>query len=199
MTSEPRCPSCSALVRPGAAWCSLCHADLRPHDERAAEDPQPAEDPQDPPRTRSPPRTCSPPRTRRPPTAPRLRRTKPRYGGAVTRDRAQRPPTPPRWTLRPLPAPPGTPTGWRSPSGPDGRGCSARAGRRRRRRDAAPACSRRPPARRGRRPALGPQPAHRRHRRGDGWAHGDWPRPDVRPRLGPALTTRRPSLGSRIG
>jgi hypothetical protein len=25
-----RCPSCSAALAPGASWCSLCHADLRP-------------------------------------------------------------------------------------------------------------------------------------------------------------------------
>ena len=33
-TDELRCPSCRSLVRPGAAWCSLCHADLRPMEER---------------------------------------------------------------------------------------------------------------------------------------------------------------------
>jgi hypothetical protein len=25
-----RCPHCRAAVRPGAPWCTLCHADLRP-------------------------------------------------------------------------------------------------------------------------------------------------------------------------
>ena len=25
-----RCPHCRASVRPGAPWCTLCHADLRP-------------------------------------------------------------------------------------------------------------------------------------------------------------------------
>jgi len=25
-----RCPRCAALVRPGAQWCTLCYADLRP-------------------------------------------------------------------------------------------------------------------------------------------------------------------------
>jgi hypothetical protein len=29
-----RCPSCSALVRPGQDWCTLCHADLRPPELR---------------------------------------------------------------------------------------------------------------------------------------------------------------------
>ena len=28
--AETRCPSCRAAVRPGAPWCTLCHADLRP-------------------------------------------------------------------------------------------------------------------------------------------------------------------------
>ena len=28
--SETRCPHCRAAVRPGAPWCTLCHADLRP-------------------------------------------------------------------------------------------------------------------------------------------------------------------------
>jgi len=27
---QTRCPSCAAAVSPTAAWCSLCHADLRP-------------------------------------------------------------------------------------------------------------------------------------------------------------------------
>lgn len=27
---EQRCPNCAALVRPGAPWCTLCYADLRP-------------------------------------------------------------------------------------------------------------------------------------------------------------------------
>lgn len=30
---EPRCPCCAALVRPGAPWCTLCYADLRPAPE----------------------------------------------------------------------------------------------------------------------------------------------------------------------
>ena len=29
MPIQTRCPSCSAAVPPSAAWCSLCHADLR--------------------------------------------------------------------------------------------------------------------------------------------------------------------------
>jgi hypothetical protein len=28
-----RCPQCAALIRPEQAWCSLCHADLRPQPE----------------------------------------------------------------------------------------------------------------------------------------------------------------------
>ena len=28
--TDQRCPQCSALVRDGAQWCSLCHHDLRP-------------------------------------------------------------------------------------------------------------------------------------------------------------------------
>jgi len=39
VTTEPRCPTCGSLVRPGADWCSLCHADLRPVAEAAAVDP----------------------------------------------------------------------------------------------------------------------------------------------------------------
>ncbi len=30
MPALTRCPSCSAALAPGASWCSLCHADLRP-------------------------------------------------------------------------------------------------------------------------------------------------------------------------
>ena len=30
---ETRCPHCRAAVRPGAPWCTLCHADLRPAPE----------------------------------------------------------------------------------------------------------------------------------------------------------------------
>jgi hypothetical protein len=37
VTTEPRCPACGSLVRPGADWCSLCHADLRPAPERTPE------------------------------------------------------------------------------------------------------------------------------------------------------------------
>lgn len=33
MPIQSRCPSCSAAVPAGAAWCSLCHADLRPRRE----------------------------------------------------------------------------------------------------------------------------------------------------------------------
>jgi hypothetical protein len=37
-----RCPACSALVRRDQDWCTLCHADLRPPEQRpsaAAEEP----------------------------------------------------------------------------------------------------------------------------------------------------------------
>ena len=37
---QTRCPSCAAAVPSSAAWCSLCHADLRPEPERP--DPAPA-------------------------------------------------------------------------------------------------------------------------------------------------------------
>ena len=32
-----RCPHCRAAVRPGAPWCTLCHADLRPPPQPAPE------------------------------------------------------------------------------------------------------------------------------------------------------------------
>ena len=32
-----RCPHCRAAVRPGAPWCTLCHADLRPPPPHAPE------------------------------------------------------------------------------------------------------------------------------------------------------------------
>jgi hypothetical protein len=32
-----RCPQCAALIRPEQAWCSLCHADLRPPPEPGIE------------------------------------------------------------------------------------------------------------------------------------------------------------------
>jgi hypothetical protein len=35
-TTQTRCPECSSLVRPGMAWCTLCHADLRSEEEREA-------------------------------------------------------------------------------------------------------------------------------------------------------------------
>jgi hypothetical protein len=41
---QTRCPSCSAAVPANAAWCSLCHADLRHRDEpRAATAAEPVE------------------------------------------------------------------------------------------------------------------------------------------------------------
>jgi hypothetical protein len=39
---ETRCPSCRAAVRPGAPWCTLCHADLRPAPEPQPEPARPA-------------------------------------------------------------------------------------------------------------------------------------------------------------
>ncbi|MFC6238786.1 hypothetical protein [Longivirga aurantiaca] len=40
MPIQSRCPSCAAAVPTGAAWCSLCHADLRARREpRAAAHP----------------------------------------------------------------------------------------------------------------------------------------------------------------
>lgn len=33
LESATRCPHCRASVRPGAPWCTLCHADLRPPPE----------------------------------------------------------------------------------------------------------------------------------------------------------------------
>ena len=30
LETASRCPHCRASVRPGAPWCTLCHADLRP-------------------------------------------------------------------------------------------------------------------------------------------------------------------------
>jgi hypothetical protein len=34
--SASRCPNCAALLRSGDIWCSQCHADLRPPEERPA-------------------------------------------------------------------------------------------------------------------------------------------------------------------
>lgn len=36
---DRRCPHCSSHVRAGSDWCTLCYADLRPPQERAAVDP----------------------------------------------------------------------------------------------------------------------------------------------------------------
>lgn len=37
MTTTPlRCPECSSLVSAGSPWCSLCHADVRSDEEKAA-------------------------------------------------------------------------------------------------------------------------------------------------------------------
>jgi hypothetical protein len=37
LETATRCPHCRASVRPGAPWCTLCHADLRPAPEPAQE------------------------------------------------------------------------------------------------------------------------------------------------------------------
>lgn len=37
MESALRCPHCRAAARPGAPWCTLCHADLRPPPPTALE------------------------------------------------------------------------------------------------------------------------------------------------------------------
>jgi hypothetical protein len=42
MVVPDRCPRCAALVRADAAWCGLCHADLRP---APAQEPTPAAPP----------------------------------------------------------------------------------------------------------------------------------------------------------
>jgi ribosomal protein L40E len=36
LETASRCPHCRASVRPGAPWCTLCHADLRPPPEPVA-------------------------------------------------------------------------------------------------------------------------------------------------------------------
>jgi hypothetical protein len=41
VTTDRRCPACGSLVRPDAGWCSLCHADLRTDEEKAAARPAP--------------------------------------------------------------------------------------------------------------------------------------------------------------
>ncbi|MCY7366052.1 MAG: hypothetical protein LH469_12185 [Frankiaceae bacterium] len=41
LESTTRCPHCRAAARPGAPWCTLCHADLRPPPPPAPE-PEPA-------------------------------------------------------------------------------------------------------------------------------------------------------------
>ncbi len=47
LETASRCPHCRASVRPGAPWCTLCHADLRPPPE-PVEAPAPAVRPIDP-------------------------------------------------------------------------------------------------------------------------------------------------------
>ena len=39
LETASRCPHCRASVRPGAPWCTLCHADLRPEPSPVAEAP----------------------------------------------------------------------------------------------------------------------------------------------------------------
>ena len=41
LETTSRCPHCRASVRPGAPWCTLCHADLRPPPEPVASAPEP--------------------------------------------------------------------------------------------------------------------------------------------------------------
>jgi hypothetical protein len=40
VTTDRRCPECGSLARPDAGWCSLCHADLRSEEEKAAARPE---------------------------------------------------------------------------------------------------------------------------------------------------------------
>ena len=47
LETATRCPHCSASVRPGAPWCTLCHTDLRP--------PPPAPEPAPTPKLEIPP------------------------------------------------------------------------------------------------------------------------------------------------
>ncbi len=42
MPTYARCPECHAALPPGAPWCSLCHADLRPPSTRIVAPAQPA-------------------------------------------------------------------------------------------------------------------------------------------------------------
>lgn len=41
LETAARCPHCRASVRPGAPWCTLCHADLRPPPPAPAPEPEP--------------------------------------------------------------------------------------------------------------------------------------------------------------
>lgn len=41
LETATRCPHCRASVRPGAPWCTLCHADLRPAPEPPPTPPPP--------------------------------------------------------------------------------------------------------------------------------------------------------------
>ncbi|MCW2681815.1 MAG: hypothetical protein JWM62_3216 [Frankiales bacterium] len=45
LETATRCPHCRASVRPGAPWCTLCHADLRPAPQAAVAPPAPRIDP----------------------------------------------------------------------------------------------------------------------------------------------------------
>ena len=51
LESTTHCPHCRAAARPGAPWCTLCHADLRP--------PPPAPSPEPPPPPLDIPSTAS--------------------------------------------------------------------------------------------------------------------------------------------
>lgn len=48
LETASRCPHCRASVRPGAPWCTLCHADLRPPPEPVLAAPAPVVRPLDP-------------------------------------------------------------------------------------------------------------------------------------------------------
>ena len=45
----PRCPSCAAVVRPAAPWCTQCYLDLREPAKEPAPQPEPALAPAEPP------------------------------------------------------------------------------------------------------------------------------------------------------
>lgn len=63
---DTRCPSCAATLRPGAPWCTLCYADLRPAPEP---EPVPVLAPEPVPPT-PPPLLVAPPTPAGTPSAP---------------------------------------------------------------------------------------------------------------------------------